>query len=344
MIYVNQENVSEGSFVSLLENTKTNIKNTFAQKGIPKNISGLIFEEVVFDGMVECSKETDFNGHIEQTGAHAFPDIVAKKLFGVEVKMTISDKWISTGNSVLESTRVSDVETIYMFFGKFGNDFDAKYRKYQDCLYDVGVTHSPRYKIDMNLADNASIFNKINVDYDTFRKEVNPIKRLKEYYRNQLKPGEELWWIDPTSEETTVSPVIQSFALLDQSVKDRFINECIILFPEIFGSSTSKFERTAAYLITNYNAVSSHLRDYFTASGQVDVFINGNHARLPRILYNLYIRAKDINTLIHNISPQKLSYYWNAEVGDSPIETWEKILRRYSPSAVTVFEAGLNRP
>jgi hypothetical protein len=341
MIYVNQENVPQESFLNLLESTKTNIQNTFILNGTPTKINGVEFEGVVFNEMINSSKNTDFNGHIQQTGLHSFPDIIAKKLFGVEVKMTVSDRWTSTGNSVLESTRISDVETIYIFFGKFGNQFEAKYRKYQECLYDVGVTHSPRYKIDMDLAANASIFDKLEVPYDVFRKEENQIKRLKEYYRKQLKAGEELWWIDQAEDTPIVSPVIKQLRSFDISVRDRFINECMILFPEIFGQSTTKFERPVVYLVASYNAVTSNIRDFFTAGGQMKVFINGDYLIIPRIMYNLYLRSKEINYLINSIPIKTLSYYWNTTIKSSPLSVWLKMINRYSDIASIVFNAGL---
>jgi hypothetical protein len=338
MIFVNKQDVSEDDFVSLLELTKKSINNEFSSNGIPKNIDGVGFERLVYREMIKASTNTNFHGNIEQTGLLTFPDIIAKKLFGVEVKMTVGDKWVSTGNSVLETTRKEDVETIYMFFGKFGKTYEAKYRKYQDCLYEVGVTHSPRYKIDMELPDGCSIFNKLGVPYDIFRKEKTPIKRLKEHYRKQLKAGQELWWID-TTEEIAVSPVIQSFRLLDEAIKERFLTECMILFPEIFGNSTLKFERATAYLITNYNAVSSNLRDNFTAGGQVTLI----GQKVPQILYKLCISAKSIATLIREIPKEKLAYYWNQEIKSDQLETWLELLNKHSKLAVTIFNKGLEQ-
>src|SRR5687768_1542791 len=111
--------------------------------------------------------------------------------------MTSGDKRVSSGYSILETTRVQDVEYMYLFFGKFGGDIDIKYRPYQDYLYDIGVTHSPRYKINMDLTEGNSIFDKMRIPYEVLRKENSPIKKIKEYYRKQLEEGEELWWIDP---------------------------------------------------------------------------------------------------------------------------------------------------
>ena len=173
MIYVDNDMVNEAAFTSLLEVTKTEIVKQYG-KSIPKGINGNVFVTDVFNQMVSCANNTIFNNHLIKTGTYEFPDIVARKLYGVEVKMTKEDKWVSTGNSVLEGTRVKDVETIYMFFGKLGKQFDVRYRKYHECLYDVGVTHSPRYKIDMDLPEGQSIFDKLDVTYNEFRQESNP--------------------------------------------------------------------------------------------------------------------------------------------------------------------------
>ena len=340
MILVNKPEVPEEDFISLLEATKTSITASFNNFGVP-NINGVGFEGVVFNEMVRASSDTLFQNHIEQTGILSFPDIIAKKLFGVEVKMTEANKWVSTGNSVLETTRVPSVETIYMFFGKFGKPFDIKYRRYQECLCEVGVTHSPRYKIDMDLPAGASIFDKIGVPYDEFRKELSPIKTLKEYYRRQLKPGEELWWIDPATEEKAVSPVIKPFRLLEEKQKEHFIVECMILFPEVFGGNPQKFERPATYLITNYNAISSNFRDIFTAGGQVEILIGDKYVKFPKITFHLFTRAKELNALIAIISIDKLSYYWNNEVIGNPIDVWVDLLSLYSLHAVDAFYSGL---
>lgn len=340
MIYVNKTEVSESDFVSLLGKTKINVESEFKKNGTPKNISGVDFENIIYSKMVDSAVNSGFEGFIEQTSVHAFPDIVAKKLYGVEVKMTIGDKWISTGNSVLETTRIEDIKTIFMFFGKFGNNFEIRYRKYQECLYEVGVTHSPRYKIDMELEKGKSIFNKIGIEYDVFRKDPNAIKQLKEYYRKQLKDGEELWWIDSLAgaEETSVSPVIKSLKLLDKNTKEKFINEVFVLFPEIFGSSTVKFERAAAYLITEYNAVSSNLRDAFTAGGQVNIKIKSKNKKVSKLLYKLSLRAPQIKVTIQNISKDRLSYYWNKKITGDPLIEWKKLVTEHSKDAVIIFE------
>lgn len=350
MIFVNTPEITESDFVDLLENAKIKVNDDFKNNGIPKGLNGVGYETIVYEKMVEASTGTKFEGQVEQTGLHAFPDIIARKLYGVEVKMTVGDKWISTGNSVLETTRIDDVKTIYMFFGKFGSTYEARYRKYQECLSDVGVTHSPRYKIDMELAEGKSIFDKIGVEYDIFRQEENPIKRLKDYYRGLLKEGEELWWIDSAIEDKSVSPVIKSLKLLDESVRGKYINEVFVLFPEIFGNSRIKFERPAAYLITEYNAVSSSLRDTFTAGGKVKIKVGSKEVTVSQLLYNFFLRSKDIKNTFSQIPTEKLAYYWGEAVTDEPIKHWKELLLKHSKTsneemngetAWSIFEAGL---
>ena len=176
MIVVTDPNLLEEHFKQLLANTRTISLRKLASEGeSAKKITGDDFETLVYNKSQEAAKNTDFAECIVRTGSHAFPDIVAKGFYGIEVKMTKDDKWVSTGNSVLETTRAEGVKRIYLFFGKLGGDIDIKYRPYQECLFDIGVTYSPRYKINMTLNPGRSIFDKMNTDYSVFRKEKNPI-------------------------------------------------------------------------------------------------------------------------------------------------------------------------
>lgn len=330
MIVVNDSSILQPNFLSLLNKTKTHVLNELKSLGEKtKKLNGEDFETIVYNNCLKAAQNTEFEGHVEQKGAHAFPDIIAKKYFGIEVKMTISDKWRSTGNSILETTRVDDVNRIYMFFGKLGGNIDVKFRAYQECLYDIGVTHSPRYKIDMNLANGKSIFSKMNVDYEVLRKEINPIKRIKEYYKSLLQEGEELWWIDSQIEEKTVNPIIKPFRRLSKDDQNKFVAECFVLFPEILGPvSNTKYEKAATYLITEYNAVHASLRDSFSAGGKVDLQINGITLRqIPQVYERFKSLAKLIQKAISDISEEKLLHYWNVKsLKGTRIEIWKKMI------------------
>ncbi len=241
--------------------------------------------------------------------------------------MTTTDHWVSPGNSIFESSRVEGVERIFVFFGKFGGDFDVKFRPYQDCLSSIKVTHSPRYIVDMNVSEKENIFKKMSVDYDAFRKEEDMVKRVKNYYRKQLKDGEELWWIDEKQERGGVSPIIRPFNRLSSKEKNEFIVDSMILFPEMFGNSTLKFERAAAYLVTEYSAVSSNLRDVFTAGGREVINIESEPSEVPRIQFHLHKQAKEIKERIEKIDEAKLMHYWRVKkLSSDRMPQWGEML------------------
>ena len=345
MIYIAKPNAKEKDFTFLLEQTRKLALVFLAQK---KNISPLDFETVIFEQMCKAAEGSNFAGQIQQTKAHAFPDIIANKYFGVEVKMTLGNHWTSTGNSVLESLREEDIGKIYIVFGKFGGTLDIRYRLYQECLPEISVTHSPRYRINMDLPAGKSIFDKMGIDYNVLREDKNAIKKIKNYYRGQLKEGEELWWIDQDSEDKPMSPVIKPFRMLNTEQKENFIIEAMILFPEIFGNSPTKFERAAAYLITEYNAISKNIRDPFSANGQVELKIKGKNVVLPRIAGHLHSQAKAVEAKIKTINIEKIKFYWRSEkIEKDRLEQWKKLLdekfalTKFGTKASDIFVAGL---
>lgn len=324
MIYTRTQDVREQDFLDLLEKSKV---STLAFLKGKTGISSTEFERIVYEQMTIMAVNTTFEGTIIQTGTYAFPDIVAKKYFGVEVKMTSNDHWTSTGNSVLESSRISDIERIYIVFGKFGGTLDIRFRLYQECLNEVSVTHSPRYRINMDLAQGKSIFEKMGIAYDVLRKEPNSIQRIKDYYRSQLKAGEELWWIDSEEDGNSVSPIIRPFRGLSKEEKEDFIVEAMILFPEMFGKGTTKFERAAAYLIAEHNAVSANLRDIFTAGGRKELHILSKNVYVPQLMYQLYLRAGAIEKRITEINHKKITQYWRTEKVEKDIlKQWKSMI------------------
>lgn len=119
-----------------------------------------LLEEDVKNILEIAAEGTKFKGTIEKISGQCFPDIVAGKYYGVEVKSSKDEKWITLGGSVNESTRIEDVERIFLMFGKLKEPIEFRSRPYEDCLSDVVVTHYPRYKIDMNLKNGETIFCK----------------------------------------------------------------------------------------------------------------------------------------------------------------------------------------
>ena len=129
-----------------------------------KNLTAKGLEKESHDVIKLSCVDTPFNpDEVILVSGQKFPDIIADKYYGVEVKSTNKDHWKSTGSSIVESTRDEYVENIYMLFGKLGgNPPQFKCRPYEDVLYDIAVTHSPRYLIDMEFDKGSTIFSKMN--------------------------------------------------------------------------------------------------------------------------------------------------------------------------------------
>ena len=228
-----------------------------------------------------------------------------------------------------KSTRVRDVERIYIFFAKLSNPLGFKYRLYQDCLYDVAVTHSPRYLIDMNLAVGGSIFGKIGLSYDELRTRENPIKPIVAYYRSIAKPGEEPWWMDSgETPESLLQPMVSLWSNLEKAKRDELRIEAMARFPELFGKSPTKYQALAAWLAARHGVVDASLRDRFSAGGQRTVKIGGKqYSNLPRVFEHLQQDLPDILRVIKHLSPDEAVFYWKLSTPPKAsrlIEDWCK--------------------
>lgn len=330
MIVSSARKIKDDQFEKLLTNTKLILeeKNQSTPNYFPQR-KPLEFEIDVHAAMVEAAKGTVFEGALELISGHKFPDIVDNNYYGVEVK-TARNNWKSLGNSVLESTRVDGIERIYIFFGCLSNSSAFQFRKYEKCLSEVAVTHSPRYLIDMELEEGKSIFDKMNVIYDELRKTENPIMPFIEYYQSKVVEGEELWWMN-SEKEYSVSPIIRSSRLISREEKNRYIAECFILFPEVFSSSSLKFEKTAIYLVRIHNLVCSNLRDWFSSNGRVSIELGGKVIDAPRIYDTLKMSASVICECIDDLDDDLLINYWN--VGEPPenrLEAWKAKINEIS--------------
>lgn len=334
MIISERTDKNKGEFEELLSKSYNIIDN--AAKSDPTYFiqrSATEFEEDIFDSLCEAAKGTDFDKTVYLISGHKFPDIVVKEYYGVEVKTTKQDYWKSTGNSVLESTRVENVDRIYIFFAKLTDPIGFKYRLYQECLYDIAVTHSPRYLIDMELNLGESIFDKIGVAYDELRAQENPIKPIISYYRSISKRGEEPWWMD--SGEVVLKPTVSLWSNLPADDQIRVRNEAMARFPEIFGRSSSKYQNLASWLAARHGIVDSSLRDRFSAGGKVDLEVgNSVYNSLPRVFLHLKNNAVDVIEDVKRIQPEEAKYYW--ELSSEPttidqlISEWTKKLIFYA--------------
>ena len=236
-----------------------------------------------------------------------FPDIVAEKYYGIEVKSTKENHWTSTGSSIIETTRVKSVEDIYMLFGKLGGEIPQfRCRPYQDVLYDIAVTHSPRYLIDMELAENETIFSKMGVTYDDFRKMPDSISKVRSYYQERAKKQnrqEMPWWITSDNVETGHSFTIKLWNSLGLSERRSLQAKCMILFPEALNPARSKtkYNNTTLWLCSYNQVVNPNIRDLYSAGGMItkvnDKSLDSPVAQVFNIIVDY---ADDIRSILEN--------------------------------------------
>ena len=297
----------------------------------PQRYSTLLgnkLEREVVEVLNENAIHTPFENSIELVSGQRFPDIVAKKYYGIEVKTTKENHWKSTGSSVAEGTRVCDVERIFMLFGKMCDPIEFRCRPYEECLSEVVVTHSPRYLINMDLKCGETFFDKINIPYNDLRKQDNPIKTVVDYYKSQLKVGERLWWMgDEEKEQTTSSLIIRLWNHLDKELQESLKLQGYCLFPELLGKSNDKFNRFAIWLSSTKAIVCPNVRDQFTAGGRSVLTINNDKLVVPQIYLRLYNNIEKIKEMLQETSADILSEYWNCVVLEhNKLNTWKQLV------------------
>lgn len=248
---------------------------------------------------------------IKLISGHRFPDIVADKYYGIEVKSTKEDHWISTGSSIVETTRVKHVDDIYMLFGKLGGDIPQfKCRPYQDVLYDIAVTHSPRYLINMELEKKDTIFSKMGTTYDEFRTSHDSISLARHYYRERARQQnrqEMPWWITSDNLDSAHSFNIRLWNSLDLWEKRELQTKCMILFPEALNParSNTKYNNTTLWLCSYNQVVNPNIRDLYSAGGKI-THVNGKRLKHPVAqVFNIIVDYSDeIKALLRHPSTE----------------------------------------
>jgi hypothetical protein len=306
IIEIRQNNIEQADkafrdFMQLTEN-ELNLRAK-QNKGLFQKCSATELEVITESILKEVAPQTPFRAeHIQLVSGAKFPDIVAEKYYGIEVKSTEKDHWTSTGSSIVESSRITDVERIYMMFGKLGGEYaEFKCRPYQDVLSEIAVTHSPRYLIYMTLGEGESIFEKMGTTYDQLRTSPDKIEQVRRYYRDKAKSEgkqEMPWWL---SENESVKMNLRLWTTQNAQYNEenkRITAKIFILFPEILNS---QYGDIAMWLCARYSIVAHNLRDIFSAGGQM-THIDGKQLAfpLPHIVYELLNNAKRIKFYLTN--------------------------------------------
>lgn len=300
-----------------------------------------LLEQDVYDALCRSAAHTPFEGSISLVSGSSFPDIIANRFYGVEVKSTIKNQWKSIGSSILESTRDANVERIFLTFGKLGAPVSFMSRPYEECLSGISVTHYPRYQIDMNLPQGETIFDKMGISYDELRNLKNPVAPVSKYYKSKLNPGESLWWASDDVEETAAPPILRLWTSLSAEQKNHYTVQGYALFPEILSyHSATKYQRYALWLATSCGIINTNIRDQFSAGGKVTIITDhATYEKIPAAFGRIYKTRDLIVETIMDSSEQILCDNWNvSHTGTDRIHLWCKLAASYSENIQQTYD------
>lgn len=276
-----------------------------------KKISGTDFENIVYDSLLEVGFEKEEIIHSTQK----FPDFVIEDRkdgdkIGVEVKKTDASKWEVIGGSIYESLK-NDIKDTYILMAKMGGyKPEVRLRKYEECIADLKVTHSPRFYLNLDLKDGEDYLTKNDAKdlLELSGDELN--KKIRQLLRTQKST----WW----SEGGTIA-----FADLTRDEKSSYLNEGIALFPEIFKGNYQKF---TPWLVYNCFVWCGSVRDIFSAGG--NVLDEELHIYVSAIMHRTLNNVKSIKERMFEMTDEELLKFWDKTVDNfnERVETWLELV------------------
>ena len=289
------------------------------------------FEQRVFDVLrnIAAGEKIDINPTFHP---HAFPDIRANG-YGIEVKTTTKDSWISVGNSVFEGMRDPSVKQIYVVFGKMGGMPSVQWGRYEDRITHVRISHAPRFVLEMDR--DSSLFGKMKISYDEFSKlpPDGKMKHVRDYSRGRLKEGERLWWLE--DQDSPGKPLeVKLYMSLTKPEKVKLRAEGALLFPEIVSGSRvkDKYNDVAFFFLRYHNVFCPQTRDLFSAGSVAGKERGGNY--LQRSLKN--IEAQMVEAA-ERLPADLIEEYWGVRVEPKDrIKFWlgraDRLAKTWKPS------------
>jgi hypothetical protein len=243
-----------------------------------------------------------------QPKVQEFPDVVIAP-FGIEIKHTEKNTWVSIANSIRESHRPAGVARIYVVFGKYGGDPKVRWGLYENVVNHARTSHVPRFQIDMNAEE--SFFEKMGVSYVDFS--VMPMKQkmafMRTYARGRRHLVKDFWWLEDD---------LRPFRSLSISERRELIAQACFLVPEIVTESQESLAKAAFYLASIPHVLSHQMledvRSAYTNLDGTDVASN-NGLMVVRELEQEIILASE------NIAKGIIKEFWGIE-----IETAERLV------------------
>jgi hypothetical protein len=294
---------------------------------------------------VNCLKQVQFENpsepyadwNVNLVGGSRFPDIAIEfdrdKSFGLEVKTTQNDDWKTLGGSVMESTRIKGIDRIYLFFAHFAPT-KLRWDRYDRCISDVTVTHSPRYVLDMNIADGNNLFDLIGVPYEVVSNSDSPFELLRSRLIQKSKSNNVLPWYIGENYGNSVPPEVAAaptfvptpaelpginvtwWSDLPRDERDLYQSVSYALFPDLL-KARSNYDKVALWLL-KMGILNSSLRDVYSAGGN----------RKSRVMYFLPLTTaiftepmrQDLSQMYSTRNPLRALDCWYSKIQNFDLE------------------------
>ncbi len=290
-----------GDYEKLLDAVTKNVQERITLIGDTK-VKGTDFEKIVYEELLKAGVSEDAITHSTQK----FPDFIIDDetaKIGVEVKKTDADKWDVPGGSVYESLKNS-IET-FVLMGKFGGVPEARFRKYEECISDLTVTHSPRFHLKMDIAFGEDYLTRNNAS-DLL--DLPKGKELNRRIRELLRTDKDTWYTEDS---------VEAFTDLTPEEKRNFFVDGVVLFPEVTGGNYSNFAPWMTYKCLVW---CSNIRDVFSAGGTKEfdgIIVSAVMARMME-------RTDLIVKRITDMTSSELKNHWDVDEELSPEERTDK--------------------
>lgn len=280
-------------------NIERKLQEKKAQEADKFKMSGTDFEAVVYDSLIEAGFDKESITHSTQK----FPDFILEDKtdgdkLGVEVKKTDSSKWEVIGGSIYESLK-NDIDDTYIMMAKLGGDKpEVRLRRYEECIADLKVTHSPRFYLNMDLEEGEDYLTR-NDAKDLLELSGDDLNRK---IRKLLRTQKSTWW---SGGETT------AFSDLSKEEKNIYLNEGIALFPEVFKGDYHNF---TPWLVYSCFVWCGNVRDIFSAGG--NKFIDDSEIYVSAVMYRALENAQEIKLRIFDMTDEEMTKFWGSVIED----------------------------
>jgi len=249
----------------------------FAQGTAPAYSDSTTSESFLVRLLQEASVKLGLDKEIiEHHGGHSFPDVtIMNSPIGIELKGVKNHRTFN-GNSVVASTMKTGLKKIFLFYW-IGELKEIGFRDYFECVATPVVTHSPRFRLDLDLKAEDSMFGvgdgKIGtVEEIIFGSSSIESDKIIKWMTDKAKAnGESPWWI--TSEEDEIptgSTGLMKFTNMSQEKRQLFLKAAFLAFPQILDkSSRTKYSGFFEWAIQKKSVYMS--RDDFSAGGKIAI-------------------------------------------------------------------------